>query len=444
MSLQDKAVHIVQCLREAGHEAYLAGGCVRDRLLGRPPKDYDIATGATPRSIQDLFTDTVPVGSRFGSVVVVMDGDPFEVTTFRSDGPYSDGRRPVHVRYGTLEEDVRRRDFTINAMMYDPVDDRVIDLVNGREDLDRGLVRAIGDPDERFAEDRLRMVRAVRLACGLGFVIDPPTVQAIRGHAAAITQVAWERIGVEVTRILTEGGARRGVELLDETGLLEVILPEVAAMKGCEQTPDYHPEGDVYVHTLLLLENMDNPTETLAYGCLLHDVAKPPCRQPVGERVTFHGHPELGADMSTEILRRLKRSRAVTERVAWLVRYHLRYTQAPKMRLSTLKRFLREDGIHELLELCRIDALSSNADLGYYDFCRRKLAELGEEEVRPEPLLRGRDLIRLGYAPGPSFSGMLEAVEEAQLEGALRTREQAVEWVRQRYPLGGNGGNDQP
>lgn len=436
MSQQDKAIQIVKRLREAGHDAYLAGGCVRDRLLGRTPKDYDIATDATPRDTQRIFPDTVPVGSKFGSVVVLVDGDPFEVTTFRFDGPYDDGRRPVQVRYGTLEEDVSRRDFTINAMMYDPADDRVIDLVNGREDLRRGLVRAIGDPHERFAEDRLRMVRAVRLACGLGFAIDPPTLRAIRSHATAVTEVAWERIGSEITRTLTEGGARHGFELLDETGLLEVILPEVAAMKGCEQTPDYHPEGDVFVHTLLLLGHLDNPTETLAYGCLLHDVAKPPCRQPAGDRVTFYGHTELGAEMATEILRRLKRSRAVAERVAWLVRYHLRYTQAPKMRLSTLKRFLAEDGIDELLELCRIDALSSNGDLGYYEFCQRKLAELGEEEVRPEPLLRGRDLIRLGYAPGPSFSAMLRAVEEAQLEGELRTPEEAVDWVRERYPLG--------
>lgn len=444
MSQPDKALHIVQRLREAGHEAYLAGGCVRDRLLGRTPKDYDIATDATPRDTQAIFPDTVPIGSKFGSVIVLVEGDPFEVTTFRFDGPYGDGRRPVQVRYGTLEEDVRRRDFTINAMMYDPADDRVIDLVNGREDLRRGLVRAIGDAHERFAEDRLRMVRAVRLACGLGFAIDGPTLQAVRSHATSVTEVAWERIGAEITRTLTEGGARRGVELLDETGLLEVILPEVAAMKGCEQTPDYHPEGDVYVHTLLLLEQLDAPAETLAYGCLLHDVAKPPCRQPAGDRVTFHGHTELGAEMSLEILRRLKRSRAVAERVAWLVRYHLRYTQAPKMRLSTLKRFLAQDGIHELLELCRIDALSSNGDLGYYEFCQRKLAELGEEEVRPEPLLRGRDLIRLGYAPGPSFSAMLGAVEEAQLEGALQTPEQAAAWVRRRYPLDENERNDEP
>lgn len=447
MSQQDKALDIVQRLRQAGHQAYLAGGCVRDRLLGRPPKDYDIATNATPTSIQAVFPDTIPIGSQFGSVVVVVDHEPFEVTTFRFDGPYSDGRHPAQIRYGTLEEDVRRRDFTVNAMMYDPVDDRVIDLVNGREDLRRGLIRAIGDPHERFAEDRLRMVRAVRLACGLGFAIDGPTLQAIREHAEAVTQVAWERIGAEITRTLMEGGARRGVELLDETGLLDVILPEIAAMKGCDQTPDYHPEGDVFVHTLTLLQHLDSPTETLAYGCLLHDVAKPPCRQPAGERVTFYGHPELGADMATDILHRLKRSRAVTERVAWLVRYHLRYTQAPKMRLSTLKRFLGEDGILELLELCRIDALSSNGDLGYYEFCHRKLAELGHEEVSPEPLLRGRDLIGLGYAPGPSFSAMLGAVEEAQLEGTLRTREEAVAWVRETYPPDRSrtphGGNDE-
>ena len=438
MSQQDKALSIIRRLREAGRQAYLAGGCVRDRLLGRQPADYDIATDATPETTQSLFPHTITVGSKFGSVLVVLEGEPFAVTTFRFDGPYLDGRHPVQVRYGTLEEDVRRRDFTINSMMYDPVDDRVIDLVDGREDLRKGVVRAVGDPHERFAEDRLRMVRAVRLACGLGFAIDDATLAAIRSHAPAVTLVAWERIGAEVTRTLTEGGARRGVELMDETGLLEAVLPEIAAMKGVDQTPDHHPEGDVFVHTLTLLGHLRRPSETLAYGCLLHDVAKPACRQTAGDRVTFHGHPEQGATMAVEILRRLKRSRAVADRVAYLVRCHLHYTQAPKMRLSTLKRFLGQEGIEELLELCRIDALSSSGDLRYYDFCRRKLAELGREHVSPEPLLRGRDLIRLGYAPGPSFSAMLGSVEEAQLDGVLRTREQAEAWVRESYPLDGN------
>lgn len=438
MSQQDKALHIVQRLREAGRQAYFAGGCVRDRLLGREPADYDIATDATPESTQAIFPHTLPVGSKFGSVLVVLEGDPFAVTTFRFDGPYLDGRHPVHVRYGTLEEDVRRRDFTINSMMYDPVEDRVIDLVDGREDLRKGVVRAVGDPHQRFSEDRLRMVRAVRLASGLGFAIDRPTLAAIRSHAPTVTRVAWERIGVEVTRTLMEGGARRGFELLDETGLLEAVLPEIAAMKGVDQTPDHHPEGDVFVHTLTLLGHLRRPSETLAYGCLLHDVAKPACRQTVGDRVTFHGHPEQGAAMAAKILRRLKRSRAVADRVAYLVRCHLRHTQAPKMRLSTLKRFLGEEGIEELLELCRIDALSSNGDLRYYDFCQRRLAELGQDHVSPAPLLRGRDLIRLGYAPGPSFSVMLRAVEEAQLEGVLRTREQAEAWVRESYPLARN------
>ena len=438
MSQQDKALHIVQRLREAGRQAYFAGGCVRDRLLGREPADYDIATDATPESTQAIFPHTLPVGSKFGSVLVVLEGDPFAVTTFRFDGPYLDGRHPVHVRYGTLEDDVRRRDFTINSMMYDPVEDRVIDLVDGREDLRKGVVRAVGDPHQRFSEARLRMVRAVRLASGLGFAIDRPTLAAIRSHAPTVTRVAWERIGVEVTRTLMEGGARRGFELLDETGLLEAVLPEIAAMKGVDQTPDHHPEGDVFVHTLTLLGHLRRPSETLAYGCLLHDVAKPACRQTVGDRVTFHGHPEQGAAMAAKILRRLKRSRAVADRVAYLVRCHLRHTQAPKMRLSTLKRFLGEEGIEELLELCRIDALSSNGDLRYYDFCQRRLAELGQDHVSPAPLLRGRDLIRLGYAPGPSFSVMLRAVEEAQLEGVLRTREQAEAWVRESYPLARN------
>lgn len=433
MSKKDKALYIIQRLRDEGHEAYLAGGYVRDKLLGKEPKDYDIATSSRPESTQRLFPHTIPLGAKFGSLIVLIDDEPFEVTTFRFDGPYRDGRHPAHIRYGTLEEDVARRDFTINAMMYDPVTERVIDLVEGERDLGRGVIRAIGDPHQRFAEDRLRMVRAVRLSANLGFSIEPATLSAIRSHAAAITDVAWERIGVEITRTLMEGGARKGIELLDATGLLEVVLPEVSAMKGVEQSPDHHPEGDVFVHTLLLLEKMHQPSETLAYGCLLHDIAKPSCARAEGGRITFHGHTERGAEMAAEIMKRLKRSRTVSERVAWLVRSHLRYTQAPKMRVSTLKRFLGEDHIEELLELCRLDALSASGDLTYYDYCKQKLAEFGAEQISPEPLLMGRDLIEMGYAPGPRFSEMLRRVEEAQLEGVLKTRADAVRWVEDHF-----------
>lgn len=437
MSPRDKAVSIISRLREKGYQGYLAGGCVRDDLLGKPPQDYDIATDARPEAVQEIFPRTMAVGTQFGVTLVIIDGEPFEVATFRHDGPYLDGRRPSHVRFASLQEDILRRDFTINGMMYDPIADRVIDLVGGREDLSRRLVRAIGDPQARFQEDRLRMVRAVRFAAGLGFAIGEETFRAIAEQASSITQISWERIGVEITRILTEGGARRGFELLDATGLLKPLFPEIEAMKGVEQSPDFHPEGDVFVHTLLGLAHISDLksqiSETLAYGCLLHDVAKPVCAQKEAGKLTFYGHSEKGAEMAVEILKRLKRSRAVWERVAYLVKNHLRHTQAPKMRLSTLKRFLGEEGIEELLELTRIDALSANGDLQYYDLCKQKVAEFKAGEIHPEPLLRGRELIAMGFSPGPLFQKILTAVEEAQLEGELKTKEEAQEWVKKRY-----------
>ncbi|MBI3060633.1 MAG: CCA tRNA nucleotidyltransferase [Deltaproteobacteria bacterium] len=434
MSARDKAVSIISRLREKGYQGYLAGGCVRDHLLGKPPQDYDIATDARPETVQEIFPRTLAVGTQFGVILVIIDGEPFEVATFRHDGPYLDGRRPSHVRFASLQEDILRRDFTINGMMYDPVADRVIDLVGGRDDLSRRVVRAIGDPQARFREDRLRMVRAVRFAAGLGFAIEEETLRAIADQAAGITQISWERIGEEVTRILTEGGAKKGFELLDATGLLRAIFPEIEAMKGVEQTPDFHPEGDVFTHTLLMLGHLTPyPSESLAYGCLLHDIAKPVCVKREAGRVTFYGHSEKGAEIAVEILKRLKRSRAVWERAAYLVKSHLRHTQAPKMRLSTLKRFLGEEGIEELLELVRIDALSANGDLQYYDFCRRKMAELKAEQIHPEPLLRGRELIEMGFTPGPLFQKILHQVEEAQLEGELRTKEQAMAWVMKHY-----------
>jgi poly(A) polymerase len=433
MTQREKALLIVKRLREAGHEAYLAGGCVRDALLGKEPKDYDIATAARPEQVQQLFPHTVAVGSQYGVILVVLDEESFAVTTFRFDGPYLDGRHPSHVRFSTLEEDILRRDFTVNGMMYDPEKDSVIDLVGGREDLKRGIVRAIGNARQRFDEDRLRMVRAVRFAATLGFEIEAATLRAIRAQRQTVTLVAWERIGEEITRILTEGAARRGFELLDVTGLLGVILPEIEAMKGVPQSPDYHPEGDVFTHTLLALGLLKDPTETLAYGCLLHDVAKPLCIRQEAGRITFYSHTDRGAEMAVEILKRLKRSRATWETVAYLVKDHLRHTQAPKMRLSTLKRFLGAAEIGTLLELCRIDALASNGDLQYYDFCRAKLAELNQEDLHPRPLLLGRDLIGMGLNPGPIFQDILKRVEEAQLNGEIATPEEARQWVEERY-----------
>jgi len=434
MSSKEKALSIVRRLRDAGYESYFAGGCVRDLLMNKEPQDYDIATSAKPDEIARLFPVTAAVGAQFGVMLVVIDSAPFEVASFRHDGKYLDGRHPSEVRFGSLQEDVLRRDFTINGMVYDPASDSVIDLVGGQRDLQARIIRAIGAPRTRFEEDRLRMLRAVRFAASLDFAIEGRTMAAIAELASSATTVSWERIGDEITRILTEGGARRGFELLDATGLLGVLLPEVAAMKGVEQSPDYHPEGDVFAHTLLLLGQLDaRTTETLAYACLLHDIAKPVCARRVGERITFYGHMERGAEMADAILQRLKRSRDTRERVSHLVRSHLRHTQAPAMRLSTLKRFLGEPQIEELLELTRIDALAANGDLTSYNFCKQKLAELKTEEIHPEPLVRGRDLIGIGLTPGPIFSEILAQVEEAQLSGELDNRQDAMAWIKKHF-----------
>ena len=433
MSASEKAVAIVKRLREHGYESYFAGGCVRDMLLKKPPQDYDITTNAHPDEIAKIFPQTIPVGAQFGVMLVLVEGQPFEVATFRHDGPYLDGRRPSHVRYGSLREDILRRDFTINGMVYDPLRDQVIDWVDGKKDLKSKRIRAIGNPRERFEEDRLRMVRAVRFAASLNFSVEEETFAAIRELAPTLGAISWERIGDETTRILTEGGARKGFELLDEADLLKVLLPEIEAMKGVEQSPDHHPEGDVFIHTMRTLSYLDSPTETLAYGCLLHDVGKPVCVRRENGRLTFYGHTERGAEIAEEILRRLKRSRATWERVAYLVRNHLRHLQAPNMRVSTLKRFLGEEGIDELLELTRIDALSANGDLRYYQFCKQKLTELKKEEIHPKPLLRGKDLIAMGFSPGPIFHEILRQLEEAQLGGELSSREEATEWVHKHY-----------
>lgn len=433
-ALREAAIAIVRRLRDAGFEAVLAGGCVRDRLLGVEPSDYDVATSARPKDVEKLFERTIPVGKQFGIVIVVLDGMNFEVATFREDGPYTDGRRPTSVRFADARADAMRRDFTINAMFEDPLSGEIIDYVGGRADLKQGIVRAVGDPRARFAEDRLRMIRGIRFATRLGFRIDPPTLSAIGEAPEKIGVVSAERIGEEVVRILTEGAARAGFLLLDETGLLEVVLPEIGAMKGCEQSPDYHPEGDVFVHTLLCLSHLPaGCSETLALGLLLHDVAKPLTAEIRDGRHTFFGHLERGAEMAVGICERLRRSRAVSERVAFLVAQHLRHCSAPEMRPATLKRFLRQDGIEELLELTRIDALASNGDLRYYEFCRKALEELGAERVRPTPFVSGADLIAMGLEPGPSFRLILEAVEDAQLDGTLTTREEALAFVRERW-----------
>jgi poly(A) polymerase len=432
------ATRVVERLRAQGHEALFVGGWVRDRLLGRRIEGpADVATSARPEDVRRLFPRTVAVGEQFGVVIVVENGVHVEVATFRADAEYEDGRHPTSVRFTSAEEDAKRRDFTINGMFLDPRTGEVLDFVGGRDDIERRVVRAIGDPRERFTEDKLRMIRAIRFAARLGFAIDPPTTAAIREMAPEIAVVSKERVGEELVKILTDGGARRGFELLAETGLLVEVLPEIDALKGVEQGRDYHPEGDVFTHTLLALGGVDRSakrTETLALGVLLHDVAKRECQRIEDGKIMFYGHCERGAEIAEEICRRLRRSNAIGERVAWLVKNHLRAVNAPQMRVATLKRFLREPWIEELLELCEIDASAASGDLQYVNFCRAKLAELAVEEIAPPPLVTGRDLIELGHRPGPRFKEILHAVEEAQLEGALADREQAIAFVRERYP----------
>jgi poly(A) polymerase len=424
---------VIDALRAAGHQAWLVGGCVRDWLLGNRPKDFDVATDARPERIVALFPNSGQVGAHFGVVLVRDAAAQVEVATFRSDHDYRDGRRPEQVHFETdPRQDVLRRDFTINGLLLDPVRGEVLDFVGGRADLAAGIVRAIGDPDARFAEDHLRLLRAVRFAARLGFRLDAATGAAIRRHQALVRRVAAERVRDELVRILTEGGARRGCELLEETGLLATLLPEVAAMRGIEQPPEFHPEGDVWVHTLLLLEKLERPTTTLALGALLHDVGKPPTFR-VAERIRFDGHVEEGVRLGGGILTRLRFSHDQTERVTALIANHMRFKDAPHMRQSTLKRFLRLPYFDEHLALHRLDCLSSHGKLDNYDLVQRLRRELSEEGIRPTPLVRGDDLIAAGYAPGPAFAAMLAAVEDAQLEGQVNSLEEAMALVRERF-----------
>ncbi len=434
MSPEILANQIISTLRERGRQAYLVGGCVRDLLLGTAPKDFDVATDAPPSELLHWFPGSGEVGAHFGVVLVRDQGAQVEVATFRSDRDYSDGRRPASVQFETdPREDAIRRDFSINGMMMDPETREVFDFVGGRADLDRRLIRAIGDPQIRFREDHLRLLRAVRFAARLQFEIEPATFDAIRRQHALIRTVSAERVRDELVRILTEGGARRGFELLDATGLLSDLLPEVAAMKGVAQPPEFHPEGDVWVHTLLLLERLESASPTLALGALLHDVGKPPTFR-VAERIRFDGHVEAGLDLAEGILGRLRFSRDDAEQIQALIANHMRFKDVPQMKDSTLKRFLRLPRFEEHLELHRLDCLASHGRLDSYEVVRRKRAELPAEQLKPKPLLTGADLIGEAYMPGPIFSEILRAVEDAQLEGRITTREQALAFVRQEFP----------
>jgi poly(A) polymerase len=472
----EAALQIIATLRDAGHQAYLAGGCVRDLLLGREPHDYDVATSATPDVVLNLFPRTFAVGAHFGVVLVAStcgaaEGDVdaamsmranserlvppqvvTEVATFRSDGAYSDGRHPDAVRYTTsAEEDVRRRDFTINGLLLDPerlvssfivlnkktfaVREGLIDYIGGLADLEAGIVRAIGEPAERFEEDRLRMLRAVRFAARFGFQIDPATAAAIRRLAHKTKAVSRERLRDELTKMLTEGHARRAFELLDECGLLTEVLPEVARMKGVEQPPQFHPEGDVWLHTLGLLAQLEAGCPlTLAWGALLHDVGKP-ATFTRSDRIRFNGHVDVGVAIAAEICRRFRFSNGESRQILSLVENHMRFADAPRMKASTLKRFFRLEEFPEHLALHRMDCMAGSGNLDHWEFVRERYESMSEETVRPAPLITGRELIAAGYLPGPAFRPMLRAVEDAQLEGAISTPAEALNFLGDRFPL---------
>ncbi len=438
MTAREFATHICSTLRSAGHQAYLVGGCVRDLILRREPADFDVATDAHPQQVQQLFPESVDVGARFGVILVVNDaGLQVEVATFRSDIGYSDGRHPDRVEYSrSPEEDVRRRDFTINGLMFDTETGEVLDFVGGRADLNAGIVRAIGAPELRFREDKLRMARAVRFAARFGYTIEPATFAAIRAAAPQVTTVSAERLRDELTKLLTEGAARRGFEILDETLLLDALMPEVSRMKGVAQPPQFHPEGDVWIHTRMMLEQLRaGASATLAWAVLLHDVGKPPTfvsAERTGDRIRFDGHAEVGARMAAAICQRLRFATRDIEQIESLVANHLRFKDVFQMRPATLKRFVRLDHFEEHLELHRLDCTASHGNLTAYEFVSRFIRETPAQEVRPTRLVTGEDLKQMGLKPGPRFKEILHAVEEAQLDGTIKEREQALEYIRTR------------
>ena len=433
--MESIARKIVHRLREAGHQAFFAGGCVRDSLMGKTPHDFDIATSARPEEVQALFPRTIPVGAQFGVVLVVEEGGDYQVATFRSDGTYLDGRHPRSVSFTSPEGDAKRRDFTINGLLYDPIEEKVLDFVGGREDLDSRILRAIGNPAERFAEDKLRLLRAVRLATVLDFTIEAGTWNALCAGAATINEVSAERIRDELVKILAAPQRLRGFDLLDASGLLEEILPEILPLKGCEQPPDFHPEGDVFVHTRLMLALLPaGASVPLVLATLFHDLGKPPTmeRDHTG-RIRFNGHESVSAQMTEKIMRRLRFSNEEIEATIAMVQNHMVFKDVQNMRVSRLKRFLARPTFEDELELHRVDCLASHGNLDNYEFLKRRREEFASEPLIPPPILTGYDLIALGWRPGPKFKTVLDAVQVRQLEGILRTRAEAISWVEKEY-----------
>jgi putative nucleotidyltransferase with HDIG domain len=435
-SLPETARLVLNRLKSAGHEAYLVGGCVRDLIRGVLPGDYDIVTSATPESVQALFPHTIPVGMSFGVVLVIEGGKKYELAAFRREDGYVDGRRPTCVGPASAEEDVRRRDFTINGLLLDHETGRLFDYVGGLADIERRLVRTIGDPRQRFAEDHLRLLRAVRFAASLGYQIEPDTLTAIKAQAVSIRRISAERIREELTKIITRPGARRGMELLAETGLLKEILPEVEALVGVEQPVQFHPEGDVWEHTLLMLSLL--PAEAaadprLAWGVILHDVGKAVTRTVDERGVHFYGHVQRGEEIARQIMERLRFSNEDLETVLALIHCHMLFMNVREMRPSRLKRFLRLPDFPLHLELHRLDCAGSHGLLDNYEFCRIKLIEIPAEELRPPRLITGHDLIDMGFRPGPLFAGILQDVEDAQLNGLIFSADDARRLVQERF-----------
>ena len=437
--MEKAARKVIARLRENGHIAYFAGGCVRDMVRGITPKDYDIVTDARPEAVQTFFARTFAVGAHFGVIIVLEDSFQFEVATFRSDEAYIDGRHPSAVHFSSPEEDAKRRDFTINGMFYDPVAEQVIDLVGGQADIAAKLVRAIGEPVKRFAEDHLRMLRAVRFATVLDYQIDNQTWEALVANATSINQISAERIRDELMRIFLSPNRVRGWDLLDSSGLMPVILPELEAMKGVLQPEQFHPEGDVFVHTRLMLQLLPEEVSVpLVLAVLFHDVAKPvTATVDKTGRIRFNEHDRIGAQMTEAIMRRLRFSGAEIDATIEMVRQHMVFKDAPNMRVAKLKRFMARPTFEDELELHRVDCESSHRILDNYEFLLRKREEFANEPIIPPPLVRGDDLIALGLKPGPKFGEILEAVETRQLEGTLRTRDEALEWVKREYSLQG-------
>ena len=432
ITLYQSAGEVVTALQAAGFKAYFVGGSVRDRLLGITAKDIDIATSAKPDQVATIFPDCKMVGACFGVTLVKHNGISFEVAAFRRERNYLDGRRPEEISYtDDPETDARRRDFTVNAMFYDPVKDQVLDFFGGKSDLDRGIIRTVGDPDERFSEDYLRMLRAVRFASRLNFEIEAETASAIKRHAAKTAKLAPERVKEELDRMLMGPLPSRAVKLLFELDILDAILPEVAAMHGVEQPEEFHPEGDVLIHTLLMLDHMKLPSPALAWSILLHDVAKPATRFIDEDgRIRFFGHEEEGAEIAAKIMSRLRHSGDLTDAVYHAVRNHMRFAHVDKMRTAKLRRLIGEENFATELELHRIDCMGSHGKIDNYLLLLDRLSEFGSEPELPRPFVNGRDLITAGLKPGPGFGGILNEITDLQLSGDLKTRDEALDYLQ--------------